>query len=283
MDGEVAIQPEGAEQPFIYRGFQMVDEEKLRELRGDELRKMNQNGMLPLIYRAPVLAVADPRGVRAPGAAGQGPGPAAPRAGHGRRVIRRGGPSRSIETARLPHIWVMPRRFAAPLRATAGARTSVRSSLNFRPSRQCRGGRFLFGGGRDGAVEQRLAEADGERFDQRAMRSKPGPAVRPSRRDRAPVDFELERVDAARRAGRAARRYGRRQGIVERRAEARGAGDPRRLGADPGRGAACRGGRRTRSAALPARRRRHRMAVEQQRAAEARRRSASSCRSISAS
>jgi hypothetical protein len=50
MDGEVAIQPEGYQQPFIYRGFQMVDEEKLRELRGDELRKMNQNGMLPLIY-----------------------------------------------------------------------------------------------------------------------------------------------------------------------------------------------------------------------------------------
>ena len=50
MEGEVAIQPEGAEQPFIYRGFRMVDEEKLRELRGDELRKMNQSGMLPLIY-----------------------------------------------------------------------------------------------------------------------------------------------------------------------------------------------------------------------------------------
>jgi hypothetical protein len=50
MDGEVAIQPEGAPQPFVYRGFRMVDEEKLRELRGDELRKMNQNGMLPLIY-----------------------------------------------------------------------------------------------------------------------------------------------------------------------------------------------------------------------------------------
>ena len=50
MDGEVAIQPEGAEQPFIYRGFQMIDEEKLRELRGDELRKMAQNGILPLIY-----------------------------------------------------------------------------------------------------------------------------------------------------------------------------------------------------------------------------------------
>ena len=50
MEGEVAIQPEGFEQPFIYRGFRMVDEEKLRNLRGDELRKMNQNGMLPLIY-----------------------------------------------------------------------------------------------------------------------------------------------------------------------------------------------------------------------------------------
>ena len=50
MDGEVAIQPEGAPQPFIYRGFRMIDEEKLRELRGDELRKMNQNGMLALIY-----------------------------------------------------------------------------------------------------------------------------------------------------------------------------------------------------------------------------------------
>jgi hypothetical protein len=50
MDGEVAIQPEGADQPFVYRGFRMVDEEKVRNLRGDELRKMNQNGMLPLIY-----------------------------------------------------------------------------------------------------------------------------------------------------------------------------------------------------------------------------------------
>jgi hypothetical protein len=50
MDGEVAIQPDGAEQPFLYRGFRMVDEEKLRELRGDELRKMNQSGILPAVY-----------------------------------------------------------------------------------------------------------------------------------------------------------------------------------------------------------------------------------------
>ena len=50
MDGEVAIQPEGVQQPFIYRGFRMIDEEKLRNMRGDELRKLNQNGILPLIY-----------------------------------------------------------------------------------------------------------------------------------------------------------------------------------------------------------------------------------------
>ena len=50
MDGEVSIQPEGSEQPFVYRGFQMIDENKLRELRGDVLRKMMQNGMLGLIF-----------------------------------------------------------------------------------------------------------------------------------------------------------------------------------------------------------------------------------------
>ncbi|MBA3668045.1 MAG: SapC family protein [Sphingomonas sp.] len=49
MEGEVAIQPEGADQPFVYRGFQMVDEEKFQNLRGDELRKLNQNGGLALI------------------------------------------------------------------------------------------------------------------------------------------------------------------------------------------------------------------------------------------
>jgi hypothetical protein len=49
MDGEVSIQPAGAEQPFVYRGFQMVNEEKLRGLEGDELKRINQNGILPLI------------------------------------------------------------------------------------------------------------------------------------------------------------------------------------------------------------------------------------------
>ena len=49
MDGEVTIQPSSSDKPFIYRGFQMVDENKMRELRGDTLRKMNQNGMLQLV------------------------------------------------------------------------------------------------------------------------------------------------------------------------------------------------------------------------------------------
>lgn len=50
MDGEVSMQMPGNEQPFVYRGFLMVNEEKLRELRGDQLRKMNQNGMMPLLH-----------------------------------------------------------------------------------------------------------------------------------------------------------------------------------------------------------------------------------------
>lgn len=50
IEGEVSIQPPGVEKPFVYRGFQMVDEQKLADLRGDQLRKMSQSGMLPLLY-----------------------------------------------------------------------------------------------------------------------------------------------------------------------------------------------------------------------------------------
>ena len=49
MEGEVAIQTGPDEQPYLYRGFQMVNEDKFRDLRGDALRKLNQNGILPLI------------------------------------------------------------------------------------------------------------------------------------------------------------------------------------------------------------------------------------------
>ena len=51
IDGEVTIQLGDAGQPpFLYRGFRMVDEEKMRDMNGDLLRKINQNGILPLIY-----------------------------------------------------------------------------------------------------------------------------------------------------------------------------------------------------------------------------------------
>ena len=50
IDGEVSVQPEGATQPYIYRGFQMVSEDKLRELRGDVARKLIQSGLLALVY-----------------------------------------------------------------------------------------------------------------------------------------------------------------------------------------------------------------------------------------
>lgn len=49
IDGEVAIQTSENEAPFVYRGFKMVAEDKLRDMRGDTLRKINQNGILPLI------------------------------------------------------------------------------------------------------------------------------------------------------------------------------------------------------------------------------------------
>lgn len=62
MDGELSIQPDPEQPPFIYRGFQMVNEEKLRDLRGDQLRKMNQSGMLRLIY-AHLLSLSQMRDV----------------------------------------------------------------------------------------------------------------------------------------------------------------------------------------------------------------------------
>jgi len=50
MDGELTFTHESLEQPMVYRGFKMVSQEKLRDLRGDVLRSWNQNGMLPLIF-----------------------------------------------------------------------------------------------------------------------------------------------------------------------------------------------------------------------------------------
>jgi hypothetical protein len=49
IDGEVAIQTAENQPPFVYRGFQMISDERFNDMRGDELRKINQNGILPLI------------------------------------------------------------------------------------------------------------------------------------------------------------------------------------------------------------------------------------------
>lgn len=51
MDGEIAItRNDMPDKPFIYRGFRMVDEAKLRELSAETLDGIAKNGMLMLIY-----------------------------------------------------------------------------------------------------------------------------------------------------------------------------------------------------------------------------------------
>jgi hypothetical protein len=51
MEGEVAIQQnDRPDQPFIYRGFRMVNQEKLKDLDVEKLKLWHQNGLLPLIY-----------------------------------------------------------------------------------------------------------------------------------------------------------------------------------------------------------------------------------------
>jgi hypothetical protein len=49
-DAQFTIQHPSMQQPYNYTGFVMVNEDKLRDLRGDQLRKLMQNGMLPLIH-----------------------------------------------------------------------------------------------------------------------------------------------------------------------------------------------------------------------------------------
>ena len=50
MDGEFTVQPQGQDQPHVYRGFQMISEDAVKGLRGDVARKLIQNGAMPLIY-----------------------------------------------------------------------------------------------------------------------------------------------------------------------------------------------------------------------------------------
>jgi len=50
MEGQAQIQLPGMEQPATFAGFRMVDEQKLQNIRGDQARKMVQNGMMGLVY-----------------------------------------------------------------------------------------------------------------------------------------------------------------------------------------------------------------------------------------
>ena len=51
MEGEVAIQQnDKPDQPYLYRGFKMVNQEKLKELDTEKLKAWHDNGLLPLIY-----------------------------------------------------------------------------------------------------------------------------------------------------------------------------------------------------------------------------------------
>ncbi len=51
MDGEIAItRNDFPDKPFVYRGFQMVDEKKLRELPSETHDALHKNGMIMLIH-----------------------------------------------------------------------------------------------------------------------------------------------------------------------------------------------------------------------------------------
>lgn len=51
MDGEVAIQQsDKPEQPYVYRGFMMVSQEKLLALDVEKLKNWHEIGLLPLVY-----------------------------------------------------------------------------------------------------------------------------------------------------------------------------------------------------------------------------------------
>ncbi|WP_298304404.1 SapC family protein [uncultured Erythrobacter sp.] len=51
MDGEIAItRNDMPDKPFVYRGFRMVDENKLRELPTEKVEELNKSGMLMLIH-----------------------------------------------------------------------------------------------------------------------------------------------------------------------------------------------------------------------------------------
>lgn len=49
IDGELTVRPGDENPPFVYRGFQMIDEKRFRELDAGILREWNVSGLLPLV------------------------------------------------------------------------------------------------------------------------------------------------------------------------------------------------------------------------------------------
>jgi hypothetical protein len=49
-DGEFTAQPNGVTQPYVYRGFQIISEDAVKNLRGDVARKWLQSGLMSLVY-----------------------------------------------------------------------------------------------------------------------------------------------------------------------------------------------------------------------------------------
>ena len=51
IDGEIAITlNQDPDKPFVYRGFKMVDENKLKDLKGEALESLTSSGMLMLVH-----------------------------------------------------------------------------------------------------------------------------------------------------------------------------------------------------------------------------------------
>ena len=50
MDGELTFNRDDLDKPMVYRGFKIISQDKIRDLRGDLLRAWNKNGMLALVF-----------------------------------------------------------------------------------------------------------------------------------------------------------------------------------------------------------------------------------------
>jgi hypothetical protein len=88
MEGEVAIQRTEAEegaQPYVYRGFKIVNQQKFQETSGEQLEKWNKSGLLLMVH-AHLLSLDLMRVIFAQQTAqGKGPGAEAEKAKKGKK------------------------------------------------------------------------------------------------------------------------------------------------------------------------------------------------------